>query len=57
VDALVKANDKALYKEYFADKLNDAELRKKLEKSYTGFDDADWAKIQLWFNATGYASD
>jgi arylsulfatase A-like enzyme len=55
VDASVKANDKALYKEYFVEKLNsDTKLRKAFEKAYTGFDDADWGKIQLWFNATNY---
>jgi len=48
VDAKVKANDKALYKMYFADKFTPKDLRTKFNKAYKGFDDNDMEKINVW---------
>lgn len=53
VDAQAKANDKKLYMRYFnnTDAYSLVQLRKKFEQTYSGFDDADWSKIQAWINA------
>jgi len=51
VDLRVKRNDRAIYQKFFVDPANGsaAKLRAKWEKSYRGFDDADWAKVQAWW--------
>ena len=48
LDKMVVKNDVELYKRFFVNKYNNVTLRKKLEKTYLGFDDSDMAKIETW---------
>lgn len=48
VEAEARANDVALYKRFFADRLSVAKLKLALKRAYRGFDDADWARLQAW---------
>tara|TARA_A100001015_G_scaffold204156_1_gene228163 strand:- start:299 stop:535 length:237 start_codon:yes stop_codon:yes gene_type:complete len=52
IDAQARANDVKLYKRFFADKMGRQKLRKAFGKAYTGFDDADMAKIDAWVKNT-----
>ncbi len=56
VDAEVRAQDVALYKKYFVDRMDVATLRRHFGMSYTGFDDRDWQKIQSWVHNTSSPS-
>ena len=53
IDAQARANDVKLYKRFFADRMGRQKLRQMFGKAYTGFDDADMAKVDAWVkNAT-----
>ena len=52
IDREVMANDKAIYQNYFVAKFAPDALRKKFEKSFTGFDDSDMAKVEAWNNTS-----
>ena len=48
VDAEARANDAALCKRFFSDRLSEDKLKLALRKVYRGFDGADWDKLQAW---------
>lgn len=48
VDKACKANDFAIYKQFFAQKMNEKTLFNKLQKAYTGFNQSDQQKLLSW---------
>ena len=50
IDLQVKTNDKMIYRKFFVEPSagNETKLRSHWERSYKGFDDADWAKAVAW---------
>ena len=48
IDAEARANDFKVYKRFFAKKYDRAKLQELFSAAYTGFDDADMAKIDAW---------
>lgn len=52
-DRARKISDRQLFEEFIAKPAgSNDKLRKKMEDSYKGFDDADWDQLQRWRNAT-----
>ena len=52
IDAEVMRNDLLIFQEYLTANMSLTQVRKMLTNTYKGFDDADWARIQLWNAST-----
>jgi choline-sulfatase len=52
IDAEVMRNDLLIFQEYLTANMTLAQVRKMLVDTYKGFDDDDWARIQLWNSST-----
>ena len=48
IDRDVMANDQLIWKNYLTRNMTAAGVRKMLNATYKGFDDADWARVQAW---------
>lgn len=48
IDRDVMLNDQLIWRNYLTKNMTDAAVRKLMDSTYKGFDDADWARVQTW---------
>ena len=52
IDAEVMSNDLLIFQDYLTANMTLSQVRRMLADTYKGFDDADWARVQLWNAST-----
>jgi len=52
IDREAMRNDKAIFEKYFLKAMPPEQLRRKFERSFSGFDDSDMLKVEKWVNAS-----